>query len=694
MRTAPKNTRTFILGGLLAVVFIIYCVRLMQLQIVRGDEYLSQLDRGFSRTQVVQAARGEILDRNMEPLVENGVGLNIVFSKAYMTKETQNGTILKLIRIMRECSESWNDSLPLTETAPFTFTEDSVQDQLALKSFLNQQEWATADDVVYRLREEFELQDYSDEDFRAVAGVRYEMAKRSFSYQYDYTFAEDISITTAARVQEWGFDLPGVNIQESPIRQYVAKDLAPHVIGTMGRISASEYEELKDAGYGINDMIGKSGVEKSLEDNLRGKDGERRIDLDSSGDLVSVTEVTPPEPGNTIQLTIDSAIQRTAQQALADQIALLQATAPEGKGREADVGAVVAIEVKTGKVLAMASHPGYDLSTMYENYNAILNDPLKPFFDRATMGTYAAGSTFKPAVALAGLTEKIITPATTVFCGRVYDYYSDYTPTCLSFHGATNVLEALRQSCNIFFYDVGRQLGIERITHYASQLGLGKATGIQLPNEASGHLSTPEVKQQIHGEQWYPGDVLQASIGQMDHRFTPLQLASYCATIASRGKRMQVSIVDRILNYSRDEVIYQFEPVVTEVSDADADAFATVIEGMRQCAAIGTSSQYLGDYPISIAAKTGTPETAEYPNSTFIAFAPVEDPEIAVAVVIEKGWHGYTGAPIARKIFDAYFFPETAAAVEEDHGTRQTDVSVSAEQTAQNTDPDDQVENE
>ncbi len=663
MRERTAIVRIGLLALILSGVFFGYLYKLMQMQIVQGEEYLRRAQQGAVRTQVEHAARGEIVDRYGRPLAINRSGFDVVFDGAYMPRGQENEIITRLIALMEDSGEEWTDNLPITKTQPFAFIEGYDSEIARLKSFLNLQEYATCDDVMHWLTETYQLQSYDPVLLRKLAGVRYEMSQRGYSISVSYTFAKDIDITTVTRVKERTFEMQGVDVVESAIREYVSGDIAPHIIGQIGPIYREEYLTLKDKGYQMDDVIGKDGIEKYFEDQLRGVDGERQITLDSRGNVVEIRQTKAPQPGNTVVLTLDRDLQRVAQTALENQIKKLQQTAKEGEGREADAGAAVVIEVKTGDILAAATYPSYDINNYRSDYSRLSTDPLNPLWNRALNGLYAAGSTYKPSVALAGLAEGIVNPSSTVHCGGVYTFYAPgYSPTCLNVHGPINVLNALRVSCNIYFYDVGRRLGIENINKYSAQLGLGQPTGIEI-GEKTGQLSSPQTKEKIgSSEPWYPGDVLQSAIGQLYNEFTPLQLANYAATIGNRGKRMDINILKSIKNYSFTETVQDNEPRVAQVVDAPASAFETVVQGMVMASGPGGTSYYwLGDYnsgnyPYVIASKTGTPQTSEFPNSTYICFAPAEDPQIAIAVVIEKGWHGYTGAPVAKELFDAYFF--------------------------------------
>ena len=411
----------------------------------------------------------------------------------------------------------------------------------------------------------------------------------------------------------------------------------------------------------MNDIIGKSGIEEAFESQLRGQNGKRTITLNSNGEVIDAAVTEPPVPGNSIMLTLDIDLQRAAQDSMEQEIQWLQANGEEGEGKEATAGAVVAIDCNTGEVLAMASYPTYNLATYNQDYNDLLANPDNPLFNRALQGTYAPGSIFKPLVGTAGLQEGLITPSYTYTCNHVYTFYEDYQPRCLGWHPNFTVMDALRVSCNIFFYDLGRRLGIDTLVDYASQFGLGEPTGIELP-EATGHMSSPTYSESV-GEIWNPGDVLQTSIGQSKSLFTPLQLATYTATLANGGVRMKTHLVKSVKSYSLDETVEDIEPEIVVDMGLSETAVSAIRDGMIRASGqngySGTSGAYFGNYPISVASKTGTPETTGFPNGTYICYAPADDPQIAVAVVIENGYHGYWGAAVAKAIFDEYFFGKT-----------------------------------
>ena len=685
--------RTAAMVGLVILVLLIFSLRLMQLQVVEGEDLAAQIEEGWTDTQVIKAARGQIFDRNGRPLAANAVGRDVVVNMAYMERGSTNEVILRLVSIMEEANETWIDNLPITREAPFAFKDgEAYKAEIArLKNFVGAQPYATAEDVCYQLRKKYGLEEADDKDFRNVAGVRYEMDQRGFNMRTPYTFATDIKIETVPKIKERSYQIPGVDVVESPIRQYVSGDIAPHLIGQIGPLyaeqwNAAEKEQTPDGNvvahigghtYTMNDTIGVSGVEKVFEGYLRGQDGKRVITRNNRGDVIDVMEEEAPVPGNSVILTLDARLQKVAQDALANKIQMMRTDLslyPEGKGHEADAGAVAAVDVKTGEVLALATYPSYNLTTYQQDYEELATSYPEPLFNRALSAAYRPGSTFKPAVALGSLAEGLISRDSTVTCNYQYTRFPDYQPFCESAHGPVNVVGAISGSCNIFFYETGYQLGIEKLDAYASALGMGEPTGIELP-ETTGRVSSPEVKAALFAgddAEWQPADVIQAAIGQGETMLSPLQMANYAATLANGGKRMEATLLKSVKSYGLDSEVYDHAPVVAETIDAPEAAFNVVREGMVAVShsASGTARGTFMNYPIQVASKTGSPQTPQGINSVFIAYAPADDPQIAVAVVIEKGWEGYTGAPVAKEIFDAYFFSGNSKnAAPPDYGT-------------------------
>lgn len=649
------TTRRWMLIILTLAIFGLFVARLIIIQIIVPDYIRDRLPVGNTSNQIVKATRGEIVDRNGVPLVSNTLGYDVVIDMVQFPRAERNDIILRLIGLFQENGAEWNDNLPITRTTPYTFLEGRDADISRLKEHLGIQPYTSVDDTLHHLIELYSLEDYPPQEQRLIAGVRYEMEQRGFAINILYTFANDIGIDMVLKIKERSYQLSGVDIQESAKRNYDHGDIAPHIIGRTGPLYKEDLDLIKNKGYALDDTIGKSGIELAMEDELRGQNGERVISLDANGRVISAVETTPPEPGNTVVLTIDSHLQELAQKALEAQIKILNRTAAAGEGREADYGAVVVLNNRTGQVLAAATYPSYNQTTYSGDYAALLNDPGQPLYNRALMGLYAPGSTFKPMVATAALATGTIQPSETVSCGMVYTRFPDYQPRCLSAHGNIGLTTALSVSCNIFFYDVGYRTGIDNLDAYAKAYGLGEPTGIEV-SERVGHRSNPETLMETTGEVWGGGSLLQTSIGQLAVAYTPVQMANYAATIANRGDRMKVTLVQELRDYAQEHVVQPFEPVVADRVNARPEDFEAVVRGMVAASRSGSAVRHFGNYPFDVASKTGTPETStDLQNSTFICFGPAEDPEIAIFVIIEKGWHGYTAAPVAREIMDEYF---------------------------------------
>ena len=651
-----SKTRQNIAIILVIIVASIFMIRLMTMQIVEGESYRSYLTEGYSVTKTIEASRGDIVDRYGRPFAGNRVRYDITFDKNNIVKDSENSVILELISILEENGEEWIDNLPLSKTAPFEYS-GTESARAKLRKHLDLADFASAEDVVFRLKEKYNLEEMSDEEFRKVAGVRYEMDRVGYNYMTPYTFAKDVSEVTINIISEHSYYFQGIEITESYEREYPNGDVAPHIIGITGIIYEEEYAELDKSVYGMNDIIGKSGLELAFESVLKGKDGKMKITYDAEGEIISEEIIEETVPGATVVSTLDMDLQRVTYNALEKQILNLRNTAEAGKGRESEGGVAVVIKVGTGEILAAANYPSYNLSTYYEDYAELLQTDYNPLFNRAAEGTYAPGSTFKPVVATAALQLGNITAKSTVNCEHVYTYFTDYQPTCLGHHGRINVRHALGYSCNIFFYEIGRIMGINNIRQYAYYYGLGEPTGIEI-KERIGQVSNPDWAAD-KGINWYHGDVLQASIGQGYSLFSPIQMANYVATIANKGVRVNAHFVKSINSHDFSEVLYETPVEVLSDMGMTDYTYETVLSGMLQSSQ-DSSGFVWGDFDIKVASKTGTPQTTtKTVNSTFICFAPADDPEIAIAVVIEKGWQGYTAAPVAKEILQYYFGTET-----------------------------------
>lgn len=641
----------------------VFLIRLMTMQIVEGESYRSYLTEGYSVTKTIEASRGDIVDRYGRFFATNRVRYDITFDKNNIVKNSENSVILELAAILEENGEEWIDNLPLSKEAPFKY-EGTQTAQARLRKHLGLADFASASDVVFRLKEKYGLEEMSDEDFRKVAGVRYEMDRVGYNYVTPYTFAKDVSETTINIISEHSYYFQGIEITESYEREYPNGDVAPHVVGITGIIYEEEYAELDKSVYGMNDIIGKSGLESAYESVLKGKDGKIKVTYDANGEIISEEVIEEAVPGATVVSTIDMDLQRVTYSALEKQIHNLRNTAQPGMGKESEGGVAVVIKVGTGEILAAANYPSYDLSTYYEDYAELLATDYTPLFNRAAEGTYAPGSTFKPVVATAALQLGNIKAATTVNCEHVYTYFTDYQPTCLGHHGKINVRHALGYSCNIFFYEIGRIMGIDNIRQYAYYYGLGEPTGIEI-KERIGQVSNPDWASD-KGINWYHGDVLQASIGQGYSLFSPIQMANYVATLANKGVRVNAHFVKSINSHDFSEVLYETPIEILSDMGMTDYTYETVLSGMLQSSQ-DSSGFVWNNFDIKVASKTGTPQTTtKTVNSTFICFAPADDPEIAIAVIIEKGWQGYTAAPVARDIIEYYFGNKSGNTTETD----------------------------
>lgn len=529
-------------------------------------------------------------------------------------------------------------------------------ESILTKFRLNQ--WATPENVLDAMAKSYNVEGFTPEETRLIVAVRYEMERRGFNSQNPYTFCENVSRETALLIEENNFNFPGVAIEEVAVRNYVCGEVGAHLIGQVGPIFADEYESLSEQGYAMNDQIGRSGIEGAFEEYLRGQDGEQIITFDNSGNVISTEETKAPEPGGTVVLSLDMDLQRFTQDALQRRIEEIRASAEDQEpGYDIKAGAVVIQNVKTGEILTMASEPGYDLSTYLEDYAELAADENNPLWNRAVNGTYAPGSTFKPCVTLAALAEGVTNETKLVNCTGVYTYYDDYQPTCMGVHGNITFYDALRVSCNVYYYEIGRLLGIDNIVSYANALGLGVKTGLEI-GESTGVIASPENAEALH-KLWNPGDVIATAIGQSDTLVTPVQLAAYASTLANGGIRLNSHLVNCVKSYTLDTDLYTAEQTVLSDLSEYATYFEEIKEGMVLSARSGTVQSWFGDYPFDVATKTGTPQVGEGEksnNATFIAFAPADDPEIAISVVLEQGGNGYYAAPLVKDILNYYFF--------------------------------------
>ena len=666
--------RMMLLIAAAAVIIGLYGFRLIFLQLVNGDSFTAQATNTTDYKFTVTAARGDIVDSKGERIASSTTGYNVVLNKLLMGDEDLDTMLQKIVGLLGENGESWNDSLLIGQPDAaghyeFTAASDNAAEQKALaamKDNLGLQQYATADDVMEKLVEDYDLADFSLYWQRVLSGIHYEMQLQAFSNVNNFVMAENVSEATVATIKENSLSLPGVEIVETSTRSYEQGTVLPHVLGRVGKITAEKWKvtdengqvtyPLKEKGYNMNDVIGISGLESAYEDELRGKDGVETITRNSDGVIVNTALTTVPEPGHTVQLTIDSEFQKAVDQALAKNVEWIKNTYADSK--QANAGAVVVIDVKTGGVLAASNYPSFDQNLYAAQYNEYSADENMPLFNRALQGLYTPGSTYKPSVAVAGLDTGLLNRNSTVNCTRVYTYYKDYRPRCAQHghgNGPIDVINAIKWSCNIFFYDVGRRLTSDVYDAYAYKLGLGQRTGVEV-SEALGHLTTK------NDSNYTESLDIQAAIGQGNTAVTPIQLATYAATLANRGTRYRTHFVKAILDSNTGKTLQETQPEVMDVVEDKGETFDLVREGMK---GVAQTIPALAGYPYTIACKTGSPQRSEgyyvgstykhYTNAAMIAYGPAEDPEIAIGVVVEYGGAGARTGQLVADIFNAYY---------------------------------------
>ena len=704
------HIRTLTVAAALAVLLAVFAGVLYYLQIVRGEEYRAASTVRNVNVETVEAARGELLDRYGRTLVSNRATYEIVLETSRMGKEPErNAILLELIAICRENGLTWADTLPISQEAPFTYTSENplvytdsegklrfhylgaLLAELPLGSAILPDRWEeedleeagslaglgpglTAEEVIAGLRQYFLIDEgLSDADARALIGVLYEVNLRSTELRTsEYIFAQDVNIDAISAIKERG--LTGVTVRATTVRQYNTT-AAAHLLGRVGAIQ--NWDAYKGKGYNMNDTVGIDGVEYAFEDYLRGEPGTLVQELNTSGKVVSESwrvdpatgESQEPQPGDHVMLTLDLRLQEKVEQVLADTIEGLEDEDTEG-------GAMVVQSVNDGGILAMASYPTYDLSTVYssnEAYRAAAEDPRKPFTNRATGEIYSPGSTFKPLVAIAALEEGLVTPTEEIRdTGRLqlpeeeHYPYGDWHPQCWYYrqygglHGLENLAEALRDSCNIYFYTIGHRLGIEKIDQYAAAFGLGQTTGLELPEE-EGRVAGPETSEEL-GMEWYGGNLLNAAIGQDNTMVTPLQLTNYISTLVNGGNHYATHLLKTVKTSDFSGTVYEYEPELLGTLDLDPANVEAVKQGMWLVAndPESSSSAYFRDLPVEVGAKTGSAQVSSEveADALFVCFAPYDDPQIAISMVVEQGASGSNLAQAVAQVVDYYFSAE------------------------------------
>lgn len=658
---SSKTTITFCIV-FVTVFFAAFAVRLIDWQVIHGEEYKKLATRSTSYSVQTPATRGEILDKNGKGLIVNTTHYKITLDKLYLNEAEQNNTILKLIELLESTGDKWQDVLPIEyKNGSYRFADNKQDDSADMLL----SEYSTADECISALKDKYKIENnYPPKQLRQLISVYYNMEICEYSNSNPYDFALDISPKAVSTISEHTQDIGGVDIQTYLVRNAEGADLAPHILGALGSVTEEEYAELSknDERYTSNDRVGKFGVELAFESELKGSGGTKIVRRNSDGAVIDTVETIDAKPGNTIFLTIDKKLQQTAAKSLAENVKAAKeqgvsdslAYGYGGFGEDCETGAVVMLDVRDFSVLAAASYPTYDLNKYSEYgdyYIKLAEDEHSPMYNRAFVGSFACGSVFKPCVAAAALEEGILTTKTHITCTGHYDYYPTNVVDCMHNHGSLDVFGAVTQSCNYFFAETGRLLGIDTMYLYAERFGLGEYTGVEI-EESKGTLAGRD------STRWMAGNTVQAAIGQSDNAFTPLQLAAYTATIANDGKRLKTHLVSKITDYQQSKTVSDFsKPTEVEICGVSEKNLKLVQKSMLDVTqnTSGTAYNMFGDYKVKVAAKTGTAENSGSDHTTFICYAPYEKPEVAIAVVIENGAKGRYSMQVAKDLLNSYF---------------------------------------
>ncbi len=631
----------------LTVLLVILCtgfgiLRLMKIQVVESQNYQKDTSVQTVYQQKIPATRGEIIDAKGNLLVGNYVTYAVMIDKSKFPEENQeaNAIILQLLQILSDAKINWTDSLPISTNAPYRFrvgTDDS--DLHEMKKIIGVNDYATPENCMDVLCEKYEIsEEFTPRQQRMIAGLRYAMAQENFSVVNQFQVATELDMKTVRMISQLSLQMQGILVSQIPERVIETGTILPHELGTTGPIYAENADEYLAKGYSLDAVVGVSGIEKAMESELQGTPGERTIKFEK-GEVISDEITQPVNAGHTVKLTVNSEFQAGLQEILEDFLEDFESynMKKDEDGKPINNGALVVLDARTGAVLGEATAPTYDLTKYHSDYQELLNAPGDPLFNRATMGLYRPGSTFKTITATAGLNEGLVTGSTTFYCGRWYEYH-DITYSCTGYHSNISVARALMVSCNSYFYHLSELLGIEMLDEYADYYGIGQNTGIET-RDSAGYMATPEQYQKL-GIDWTIGQVLQAGIGNGETMVTPLQLACVANTIANKGVRYEPYLVDSIWNYDRKKCLKKTRATVAaRIPIQDDDVYEYIQKGMIMASGNGFPSAYsLQNLGYDVAIKTGTPQSdSHYQDSVFIGYAPAEKPKIAFAGVVEGG---------------------------------------------------------
>lgn len=668
-----SNLRYNIITILVYIVGIVLIVQLFNLQIVNGKEYRETSNTRLSRETVVKAARGSIKDRTGNLLVTTKMGFNVDLYKTKIDTATLNKTILNTIRILESNKDKYINNLPI-KVNPFEFENQDEETQKKWKKGNDINENATAEECFYSLKKEYKIEQEDISEAYKIMVVRYEIARNGYSSIRPVTIAKDVSRASAVKLGEQSIYFPGISATTEPLVSYPSGSLASHILGYVGNITQAELDGREDT-YGINDVIGKVGIQYVFEEYLRGQNGIKQLDMSVDGNITDEYITKEAVAGSDVILTIDANLQATTEKALANNIKKI-ASGGFSKTNEAKAGAAVVMNVKTGEILAMASYPDYEPELFV---NGISQKKLDEYnkgdniFNRAISGVYAPGSTFKMITAIAGLETGAITPTEKI--NDVGVYKKAHEPACWIWnsygmtHGWLNVTDAIIHSCNYFFYEVGYRVTIDNIAKYAKYYGLGQKTNVELPMEEEGVVATRD-KAKERGDEWQIGETLSAAIGQSYNSYTPIQMAKYISMLANGGKPIDVSIVKSVIDVNGNQIskeeITKFvnaklglEKQEKEDLNIKKENLEAILKGMKGVTSEegGTAYSTFADFNIELGGKTGSAQTDVNGkvNGWFVGFAPYDEPEVAVVVLVENAGSGSYTAEVARDILQEYF---------------------------------------
>ena len=666
-----KNVRYNILTVIVYAIGIILLVQLFNLQIVHGEEYLQKSSSRLTRETTIVAARGDILDRNGNILAGTINQYSVEIYKSKIDTQILNNTLLKVVIVLEENGDTYKDEFPVKiNPTEYTITDEKLKTWLKNNGL---DENTAAEEAIQKFKEKYEINNDNIEEVRKIIAIRYGIDTEGYTSMRAYTIAKNISIKSVAMFEEQSLQFPGVSIETSSIRDYLRGSLASHTIGYIGGISSDELK--KTQGYSINDYIGKAGIEYVFEPYLRGKNGIKQTDMSIDGTTTGEYITEEAVQGNSVVLTIDANLQEATETALKNNIEKIN-TGGFSEQRDVSAGAAIVLDVKTGEVLSLASYPDFEpqlfvngIST--EKWNEYTGGEKSALVNRTIQSAYAPGSIFKMISAIAGLETGAINATETIYDTGVYP--GGYNPRCWIYtregrgHGALNVSGAIKNSCNYYFYEVITRMGIENLEKYATYFGLGQKTNIELPGEVSGTLAGKTLYDKL-GETWYYGNSLSAVIGQAENNFTPLQMARYIAMLANGGEAIDISIVkdvidvngesigkEEVQNYAKEKL--NLTETKSEQLDIKDENLSVVLEGMKSVTTEsgGTAYGVFKDFDIEVGGKTGSAEAGEEVNAWFAGFAPYENPEIAIVVMVENGSHGSYTAEVVRDIVAEYF---------------------------------------